>query len=78
MIYPFNTGFIVLIPAILFALFAQSKVKSTFARYLRVASVKGYSGREVARNILDQNNLQSVPIEMVQGYLADQIGRAHV
>lgn len=69
--YPFHAGFIILIPAILFALFAQSRVKSTFARYLRVKSTKGYSGREVARNILDQNNLQSVPVEMVQGYLAD-------
>ncbi len=69
--YPFHAGFIILIPAILFALFAQSRVKSTFARYLRVNSTKGYSGGEVARNILNQNNLHSVPVEMVQGYLAD-------
>lgn len=71
MMYPLNAGFIIMIPAILFALFAQNRVKSTFARYLRVASAKGSSGRDVARKILDQNNLQGVPIEMVQGYLAD-------
>jgi uncharacterized protein len=71
MMYPFDGSFIVLIPAILFALYAQSKVKSTFARFLKVAARKGYTGREVARAILDGKNLQNVPVEMAQGYLSD-------
>lgn len=69
--YPFDGSFIILIPAILFALYAQNKVKSTFAKFLRVAAKKGYSGREVARAILDQHHLQNVPVEMAQGYLSD-------
>jgi uncharacterized protein len=71
MIMPFHGSFIILIPAILFALYAQSKVKSTFSKYLRVSTRKGYSGREVARIILDQNRLNDVPVEMAQGYLSD-------
>ncbi len=71
MVMPFHGGFIILIPAILFALYAQNKVKSTFAKFLRVATRKGYTGREVARTILDQNQLNDVPVEMAQGYLSD-------
>ena len=71
MVMPFHGGFIILIPAILFALYAQNKIKSTFAKFLRVATRKGYTGREVARTILDQNNLNDVSVEMAQGYLSD-------
>lgn len=71
MMYPLNSSVFILIPAILFALFAQRKVKSTFAKYLRVSATKGYNGRDVARSILDQHNLHEVPVEMVQGYLSD-------
>ncbi|WP_093369926.1 zinc metallopeptidase [Tindallia magadiensis] len=62
---------IYLIPAIIFAMYAQNKVKVTFSKYLRIASRKGYTGREVARMILDDHNLQNIPIEMSQGYLSD-------
>lgn len=67
----YDSTIIILIPAMLFALYAQSKVKSTFARYLRVAARKGYTGREVARSILDQHHLFDVPVEVTQGYLSD-------
>jgi uncharacterized protein len=71
MVMPFHGGFIILIPAILFALYAQNRVKSTFAKFLRVATRKGYTGREAARTILDQNQLNDVTVEMAQGYLSD-------
>ncbi|RQD70338.1 MAG: zinc metallopeptidase [Tindallia sp. MSAO_Bac2] len=66
-----TTGMIYLIPAIIFAMYAQNKVKTTFAKYLRVTTRKGYTGREVARTILDDHSLQNVPVEMAQGYLSD-------
>lgn len=66
-----TTGIIYLIPAMIFAMYAQSKVKTTFAKYLKVAARKGYTGIQVARSILDDHNLQDVPIEMAQGYLSD-------
>ncbi len=71
MMYTMDSSFIILIPAILFALYAQNRVKSTFSKYLRVSTAKGYTGREVARVVLDQNQLQNVTIEMAQGYLSD-------
>lgn len=74
MYYPggiFDPTTIFLIPAILLAMYAQTKVKSTFSKYLRVPTIKGYSGSEVARTILDRNGLSDVPVEYATGYLGD-------
>ncbi|KAB3535232.1 zinc metallopeptidase [Alkaliphilus pronyensis] len=67
----FDSSFVVLIPAIIFAMYAQSKVKSTFHKYLRVSTRKGYTGYDVARQILDTNGLRDVPVELVAGHLSD-------
>lgn len=75
MFYPYGFYFdptmIILIPSIIFAMYAQGKVKSTFAKYLRVHSKKGYSGFQVARHILDHNGMKDVPIEITRGQLSD-------
>lgn len=73
--YPFGFAFdstvILLIPSIILAMYAQSKVRSTFAKYLRVGSKRGYSGYQVARHILDNNGMRDVPIEISRGQLSD-------
>ena len=67
----FDPTMIILLPAIIFTMYAQSKVKSTFMKYLKVGTKKGYRGYEVARAILDNNGLRDVPIEMSRGHLSD-------
>ena len=67
----FDPTYIILIPAIIFTMYAQSKVKSTFQRYLQIRAQKGYTGFEVARSLLDRNGLRDVPIELSQGSLSD-------
>lgn len=67
----FDPTFILLIPALILAFYAQSKVKNTFARYSRVRSTRGYTGKEVARAMLDMRGLGDVPIEEVKGKLSD-------
>jgi Zn-dependent membrane protease YugP len=62
---------ILLIPAMIFAFYAQSKVKGTFNRYLQVRNMRGYTGAQVARMILDRNGLRDVHIEHIGGYLSD-------
>ena len=52
-------------------LWAQHRVKSTFARNLEVPVSHGMTGAEVARRILDANGLQEVPIEETPGTLSD-------
>ncbi len=60
-----------LMPAILFSMYAQLKVSTSFNKYLRVVSRSGYTGSQVARMILDRNGLHDVRIELVSGNLTD-------
>lgn len=52
-------------------LWAQHRVKSTFARNLEVPVANGMTGAQVARRILDANGLNEVPIEETPGSLSD-------
>jgi uncharacterized protein len=67
----FDPTFIILIPAMIFAAFAQSNIRSTFNKYLRVASSKGMTGYQVARDILDSQGMYDVKVERVKGSLTD-------
>ena len=70
--YGIDMYFIILVvPAILFSLWAQSRVTSTFAKYQKVESYSRMTGAEVARRILDNNDLYDVKIEQVAGNLSD-------
>ena len=50
---------------------AQLYIKSTYNKYSSVMSKKGMTGAEVARLILDNNDLKKVKVEEVSGYLSD-------
>lgn len=71
MYYGYDPTMILVIPAMLLAMWAQMHVKSTFSRFLQVGSQRGFSGAEVARNILNANGLHHVPVEQVGGTLSD-------
>jgi len=63
--------FILLIPPMLLALYASSKVKSAFEKYSRCAASSGVTGAQAARGILDANGLARVKIERTNGRLTD-------
>ncbi len=63
--------FLLVIPAVIFSLWAQSKVNSTFNQYSRVTTYSRMTGFEAARRILDANGLRHVHIERVSGNLTD-------
>lgn len=68
----YNLEYLVyLLPGLLLAFYAQSKVSSNFSKYSKVNSKTGMTGREVARRILDNNGLKSVSIEPISGNLTD-------
>ena len=75
MFYPYgffyDSTMILLIPAILFTIYAQFKVSSETKRYLRVPTERGYTGLQTARHILDSNGLYDVNIEVTRGHLSD-------
>ncbi len=62
---------IILIPAIIFTMYAQAKVNSNFRRYSNVRNSRNMTGAEAARRMLDANGLGSVQIEQVRGSLTD-------
>jgi len=70
--YGFDMLYVVLVlPAMLFAMWAQFNVQSTFNKYTRTPSERGMTGRDAARLILDRNGLYDVRIEQVAGNLTD-------
>lgn len=62
---------LIVLPAMIFAMWAQHKVQSTFARYSNVMGRYGYTGADAARRLLDANGLQRVAIKPVAGQLSD-------
>ena len=70
--YPTDIYYLILVvPALLVALFADIKVKSAFSKYSKIPAKAGYTAREVARFILDSNGLQDVQIDRIGGNLTD-------
>ncbi len=67
----FDPTIIILIPAIVFTIYAQSKVNSAYNRYTAVRNRKEITGAQAARRILDSNGLQNVPIEVSKRRLSD-------
>ena len=62
---------IILIPAIIFTMYAQAKVNSNFRRYSNVRNLRNMTGAKAARRMLDANGLGRVQIEQVKGSLTD-------
>ena len=65
----FDSTYLILLPAILFALWAQSRVKSTYAKYSR--EFAGLTGAEAARMVLEMNGVNDVDIRPIAGELTD-------
>lgn len=67
-----DLGFLVYFAVLLLLpLYAQFKVKRTYKKYSKVRSTSGMTGAQVARLILDQNDLKDVKVVESQGFLSD-------
>lgn len=62
---------LLLIPVLIFSLWAQTSVTSTFNRYNKVTNKRRMTGYDAARLILDRNGLYHVQIEHISGNLTD-------
>ncbi len=67
----FDPTMILLIPALILALWAQTRVKTVFARYSSVGSRRGVTAAVAARALLDRFGLSGVPVSRVSGNLTD-------
>ena len=65
------TYIVYVLPALIFSLWASYNVKSTFAKYTKIASDRGMTGYDAARLILDANGLYHVQIGRISGDMTD-------
>ncbi len=67
-----DSGFIVfVIPAMIFAFYAQAKVKGAYQRYSRLRSRSGLTGAQVARMLLEGARLDEIKVTQTRGQLTD-------
>ncbi len=69
--------FLIIAPGVLLGAYASLKVKSVFARAGKIATRRGWTGRDIAQAILDQEGINDVAIEPVQGHLSDHYDPRH-
>ncbi len=63
--------FLLIIPVLILAIYAQNKVKGVYKKYSKIANSAGLSGAETAQKILNANELQDIQIEKIAGELTD-------
>ncbi len=62
---------LLVLPAMLFSLWASARVNSTFKRYSQMRNSRGMTGADAARAVLAANGVTGVRIERVSGNLTD-------
>jgi len=63
--------YLLIIPPLLLAFYAQAKVRGTYAKYSRVGASSGVSGAQMAKEILNLGGAGHVPVEETPGQLSD-------
>ena len=67
----YDPTMLLLVPAIILALWAQHLVKTTFAKYSKMPASIGMTGSDVAKHLLYESGISDVKIEEVAGKLTD-------
>ncbi len=65
------TYLVLVLPCLIFAMWASSRVNSTFQKYSQQYSQRRLTGAEAARRVLAHNGVTGVRIERVSGKLTD-------
>jgi hypothetical protein len=63
--------FLIMIPPLIFMIYAQARVNSAFNKYSKVANSQHITGSEAAERLLRSNGLDSVRVEQVKSRLGD-------
>lgn len=63
----YYSSMIVLIPAMIFTMIVQGRIKRAYSRYSQVENSRRLTGAQSARMMLDANGLSGVPINILNG-----------
>lgn len=69
--YLYIIASILILPAMIYSIFVQHKVNSTFKSFQSTNSESGKTAREIARQMLDREGLTNVEIVKIKGNLTD-------
>ncbi|MFT9496055.1 zinc metallopeptidase [Anaerosolibacter sp.] len=71
--FPFfyDPTFIFIIPAVILAMYAQGKVRSAFNKYSQYKAGIGWTGAQLAVDILQKQRIHDVKVELVGGHMTD-------
>ena len=67
----FDWTYIIILPALIFSIWACVRVNTTFNKNSKIFSRKGYTAAMACRAVLDNKGLYSVAIERIPGKLTD-------
>jgi hypothetical protein len=71
MFYFWDITFLMLIPALIFSIYAQIKVRTSFNKYSQIANSRGMTGAQAAQQILSANGVNNVKLDVAAGTLTD-------
>ena len=69
--FGYDPTFVLLLPAMVFAMWAQWKVQHTYAEMSKVRAANGMTGAAMAKDIMRRNGVTDVAVEEVGGLLSD-------
>ena len=67
----YSSYFVYILPALILAMFAQSRIRSAYAKYSQVRTRSGLTGAEVAQKIMRNAGITDVGVELSKGRLSD-------
>ncbi|OQB36711.1 MAG: putative neutral zinc metallopeptidase [Candidatus Hydrogenedentes bacterium ADurb.Bin179] len=67
----FHPADLLMIPAMIIAVWAQVRVKAAYQKYASIQTRSGMTGAQVAQHILQNANVSNVPIEVTPGEMTD-------
>jgi uncharacterized protein len=73
----FDSSVLIVLPALIFTMWAQARVRSAYSRYAQVGTRRGLSGAQVARRIMLENGIDDVEIEAIPGEMTDHYDPIH-
>lgn len=69
--FMFHPATLLMIPAIIIAVWAQARVKSAYHKYARIAVRSGITGAQAAHHILEASGVGPLPVEQIPGQMTD-------
>lgn len=65
------SGYIWILPALIFSLYASTKLRSAYSKYGQMRSNLGMTGEQVAKAVLRRNNISDISVTRTSGTLTD-------